>query len=255
MPPHILQTEEVQVSGEAQSIWEKHLADFSEKFIGASDNAPYCKILNPEVITFGIDSISRDLLAFSDELIDVENRALGYRLSIALGKFSWDIRRDQGQTLLYAGFEPLQTRHQDSLQFWEKNREKSYDESLQHFLSSLLAGTLEKEHFEVNIGTLSFLRSGARRGIQPEDITIQQTDLWGMKRIMFNDWLMIEHYREGGKVTNYLALDQGIALVDSLGNMSDPMSAHIIGPWQDRRVADMLPLFWMRKPAGDGEAR
>jgi hypothetical protein len=250
MPPRILQAEEVAVSGAAQSLWKKNLADFTEKFLGTSDNASLCTIINPEVVTFGIDTLSHDLLASSDELISVENRALGYRVNIALGLFSWDLRRDQGEYLIYPEFEPLQTQHQDTLDFWERNRQENYRGSLQHFLTSLLAGTLEKEHFEVNIGTLTFLRSGARHGVEERDITIQQTDLWGMKRIMFNDWLLVEHYGRKGKAVNYLSLDQGVALVDSLGNPNDPMSVHMIGPWQDRRVADMLPLFWTRRSAG-----
>ncbi len=251
MPPRLLQAEEVQVSGDAQTAWKKNLSDFTEKFLGASDNASYCTILNPEVIAFRVDSISHDLVASSEDLISVENRALGYRVNIALGMFSWDLRRDQGQYLIYPAFEPLQTQRQDSLQFWAKNREENYQRSLQHFLFSLLGANLDKDKYDVNIGTLPFLRSGSRRSIGPGDVTIQQTDLWGMKRIMFNDWLMVEHYGErGGKETNYLALDEGAALVDSLGNLSDPMSVHVIGSWQDRRVADMLPLFWTRKRAG-----
>ena len=248
MPPRILQTEEVSVSGDAQTAWKKHLKDFTEKFLGTGDNASDCTILNPEVITFRVDTISHDLVASSEDLISVENRALGYRANIALGMFSWDLRRDQGQYLIYPEFEPLQTTRHDSLQLWAENREENYQRSLQHFLFSLLSGTLKEDRFEVCIGTLSFLRSGSRRNIGPEDITIQQTELWGMKRIMFNDWLMIERYPEaGGKEINFLTLDSGVALVDSLGNLNDPMSVHLIGPWQDRRVADMLPLYWTRK--------
>jgi len=247
LPPRILQAEEVQVSGDAQTEWKKHLQNFTEKFLGTSEYASYCRIENPEVITLGIDSISRDLVATSERLIAVENRALGYRVDIALGEFSWDLRRDQGRYLIYPYFEPLTSGHQDSLLFWEENRRGSYERSLQHFLFSLLAGTLEEERYEVNIGTLPSLRSGSRRGIGAGDIIIQDTDLWGMKRVLFDDWLLVEHYGERGKEINYLALDQGIALVDSLGNPSDPMSVHVIGPWQDRRVADMLPLFWTRK--------
>lgn len=80
---------------------------------------------------------------------------------------------------------------------------------MQHFLSSLLAGTLEQGHYEVSMGTLSFLRSGSPKSLEPGDITLFETGLWDMKRVMFNDWLMIDHYGKKGKETNYLALDQG----------------------------------------------
>ena len=253
MSERILLADEVTVSGSAQNAWKQHRKDFAEKFLGSGDNASLCTIVNPEVITFGIDSISHNLLASSDELIQVENRALGYRVKIALGLFSWDLRRDQGQYLIYPEFEPLQTQHQDSLEFWEKNRRENYLASMQHFLSSLVAGTLEQEHFEVNIGTLTFLRSGGRRGIDPGDVTIESTDLWGLKRVMFNDWLQVEQYRKRGKEVNFLSLDQGVVLVDSLGNLNDPLSVHVIGPWQDRRVADMVPLSWMMKETGTGQ--
>ena len=246
----ILQAEEVPVAGEAQKEWRKHLREFTEKFLGTGDYATFCRITNPEVIAFRIDSISHDLMASSEDLIDVENRALGYRVYIALDMFSWDLMRDQGQYLIYPRFEPLLTQQQDSLMFWEKNREASYDQSIQHFFSSLIAGTLEQDRYDVNIGPLSFLRSGSRHAIEPGDIFVQETDLWGLKRIMFNDWLLVTHAGENGKESNYITLDQGIALVDSLGNPSDPLSVHMIGPWQERRVSDMLPLFWTRKRSG-----
>ncbi len=249
LAPRELQADEIQVSGNAPTEWKKNLAHFTEKFLGTGENASYCRIENPEVLTFRTDSISRDLLASAEQLIRVENRALGYHVNIALGLFSWDLKRDQGQYLIYPEFEPIETVNQDTLLFWSHMCEENYNESLQHFLCSLIAGTLEKERYEVNIGTMSFLRSGSRHGIERGEVIVQPTDLWGMKRVMFNDWLMVEHYGPKGKSVNYVALDQGVALVDSLGNPSDPISVHTLGPWQDRRVADMLPLFWTRKHA------
>jgi hypothetical protein len=246
LQPKVLQADEVTVSGSSAGTWAKYFSEFSEKFLGTSDNASFCRIINPEVITFGVDSISHDLVASSDQLIKVENRALGYRVNIALEQFSWDLRRDMGQYLIYPEFEPIETQNQDTLRFWQKNREDNYLGSLQHFLFSLINGTLEKESYEVNIGTLTFLKSGSRRGIVPGDIIVQPTELWGLKRVMFNDWLMVEYQGENGKETNFLALDQGAALVDTLGNVSDPLTVHTIGSWQERRVADMLPLFWSK---------
>lgn len=250
MSPRLLQGEEIQVSGEAQAEWKRHFLDFNEKFIGSGDNASLCTILNPEVLSFHVDSVSRDLVAISEDLVRVENRALGYQVEIVLSRFSWDLRRDVGQYLIYPRFEPLPSQQIDSLSFWEMNRKQSYEESLQRFLVSLLDGTFEHDGYKVNIGTLSFLRGGSRRDIEPQDITVEQTDLWGMKRISFKDWLMIERKGEGGRGSNYISLDQGAVLVDSLGNLNDPLSVQIVGPWAERRVADMLPLFWSRRPAG-----
>jgi hypothetical protein len=199
------------------------------------------------VISFKVDSISRDLLASSEEMIRIENLALGYRVDIALGMFAWDLRRDIGKYLIYPRFEPLKTAQRDSLLLWEKNREESYDRSLEHFLSSLLSGRLEEEGFEVYIGPLPYLRFGSRKALAPGDITIQKTELWGMRRIIFSDWLLVMHDGRSGRQTNYIALDQGVALVDSLGNPNDPIGIHVMGPWQERRVSDMLPLFWVQQ--------
>jgi hypothetical protein len=98
---------------------------FLEQFLGNLEMAKKCSILNPEVIDLDFDEKSQTLNAKSLDFINIENRALGYRIKYLLSKFSLKI---SNKSFLYEGaalFEKLNGTTAEEAQ-WVKARSESY---------------------------------------------------------------------------------------------------------------------------------
>ncbi|GAA4335626.1 hypothetical protein GCM10023149_43690 [Mucilaginibacter gynuensis] len=126
----------------------KYLAMFTKQFLGSKGNALQCKILNPEVLRFDFDQAANVLYAYADDFIELENKALGYKIKYLLKYFSTN--ESYGQTS-YTGehvFEKL-TGDAKAEKEWEENRKEAYNGSPKHFFRSLIANNLKKEKFYV----------------------------------------------------------------------------------------------------------
>jgi len=127
---------------------KKYMALFKQYFIGESDNAAKCKILNPEVINFSYNKISKVLEASSDKFLLMENKSLGYELHYLITAFKLDL---QFNTLYNDGslyFEDLQgTKSQQEK--WESKRKLTYKGSMEHFFKAAFNNTLTDEGFVV----------------------------------------------------------------------------------------------------------
>jgi hypothetical protein len=242
LPPVTLQGEEVQVLAHVDSEWRRLLADFGKAFIGEGPNAGECALLNPEVLDFKMDRGSDLLVASTDSVLRIDNRALGYKLYARLSLFEWDVAGGHGRFMLYPRFEPLQSGDSAAWTRWRLNRERSYSGSLKHFLASLVAGTLEQEHFLVHAGALADLRAGASRPLAADDITLLPAPGQPLWKLTFDKWLRVDYRGNDVRLQSFIGLNGGSALVDDAGNLVDPLGMEVIGDWTKYRVADMLPL-------------
>ena len=121
---------------------------FKSLFLGYSPYTDQCKILNPDVINIDYDKSTRTLTATSSDFIEIENRALGYKIKYLLSSFS----NDEKERMLYfegsALFEELKgTKHQERA--WQKNRLDVYKGSSMHFLRSLVSNDIYEQGFKV----------------------------------------------------------------------------------------------------------
>jgi hypothetical protein len=125
--------------------WEK---SFRESFIGITPNAKACKILNPEVLRFEYNAEKKILTASTNDLLVVENKALGYRIKYLLKYFQKD--EETGLVFFYGlpTFEELKSTPKQ-LQQYAKKRAEAYMGSPEHFFSALYKETLELEGFMV----------------------------------------------------------------------------------------------------------
>jgi hypothetical protein len=127
---------------------EHNLATFEREFLGQSDNAQQCQILNPDVINISYDANGRNLTASSDDFIIIENKALGYKVHYQLNKF---LKDDANRMLYYEGsvlFEAMKGRPGQEKR-WQKNRMAVYLGSDMHFLRSIFANRVNEEGFRV----------------------------------------------------------------------------------------------------------
>jgi hypothetical protein len=139
---------EIVITGKRDPSRARYLKTFIKKFIGETDNASKCKILNPEVIKLHYDKENDILTASSDRFITIENKALGYKLSYLLIHFEYN---NVTQVLSYEGkpyFEELEDT-EGLLAIWMRNRKKAYEGSTLHFLRALYNNTSKKDGFLV----------------------------------------------------------------------------------------------------------
>ena len=77
----------VEVSAKRPRTWKKHLKKFKDIFFGESGNSKKCKIVNPEVLDFHMNDSLECLTASASGPLEIENQALGYRISYYLKEF------------------------------------------------------------------------------------------------------------------------------------------------------------------------
>lgn len=126
----------------------KYYKMFAGKFLGSTQNTKSCSILNPKVLNINYNDDKEVLTAGSDDFLEIQNKALGYKLKYLLENFISD---EQTQSLYYDGvaaFEQMDgsTSRQKK---WEENRLKAYQGSMMHFLRSLVANRMTEEGFTV----------------------------------------------------------------------------------------------------------
>lgn len=142
----VLEGPAITVLGQRDEEWYERLDRFKRLFIGESERARQCTLVNPEALRFETKWWGK-FEASAEQPLIIQNRALGYRLTYFLKEFE-----ERGKVVRWDGeplFDPLVPR--DSLQAarWQRNRLRAYRGSLRHFLRALLDDRLEEELFEV----------------------------------------------------------------------------------------------------------
>jgi hypothetical protein len=254
--------------------WDKNFQIFKDNFLGRSDNAKDCAILNPNAITF---STKKGLLmAEADEFLVVENKRLGYRIRYQLKDFGYNLVDD---IALYHGessFEELPCT--DSLKkAWAKNRLDAYKGSFMHFLRSVYQNeTLENGFITQNLhGYITF-----RVAAHPEDrdrivvddkpivfdslVNVIDTSFISLK---FKQLYVVYNPQ---KANTYRATHFGLkknieidsqasiiklalpeAVIDRKGSYTDYRDFFIQGNWARARVGDQLPVEYQPPPVAD----
>lgn len=250
-------------AGNLDEKWEKYLARFKPLFIGESEFADSVKILNPEVLRFDTRWWGR----FEAEALaplQIENRALGYRIIYYLDEFShvgtrtrWD-----GEPLF------MEMTPADSVQaaYWGANREKAFMGSSRHFLISLVEGRTEEEGFTIynlrrelyGYSGRNKYRTGSSRLLEPKEGDY----LWSMRfggqlEIVYSGaeedpryitWARDIYRRPNSVQTSYFELNQSSITVDAAGEVKEPYGATRFGYFAFHRLADENPREY--RPAG-----
>ncbi len=127
--------------------WTKQLALFTDNFIGKSQNANQCRLLNPQVLSF--DQRVESLTVTAQEPLLIENKALGYRIKFQLDYFTYTYA---SYLISYEGdpvFEALTPIDSVEAQRWKENRQKAYLGSMMHFGRALYHHQLVQEGFVI----------------------------------------------------------------------------------------------------------
>lgn len=149
--PKTIALNEVKIKPRNDPAREYYYEIFKKEFLGESDLAKECKILNPEVLDFEYDDDKKVLTASSVDFLVIENMALGYRLRYLLNNFTKNNSDEYRQSLRYQGvsfFENLEGTAAQKLA-WEQRRQEAYAGSPKHFLRAALSNRLDEEGFRV----------------------------------------------------------------------------------------------------------
>ncbi len=119
---------------------------FKTEFLGTSDAANDCTILNPKVLDFDYDAEINTLTVSSEGFLEIENQDLGYKINYLLTNFRLNVYTNE---LHYHGLvlftEMKGTPGQERR--WQQNRREAYEGSMMHFLRSAINDGLEEEGF------------------------------------------------------------------------------------------------------------
>lgn len=243
--PKIYDGNEISVQGEDASEWRKLYKQFFKAFIGQTENASNCGILNPEVIELARDSEDDMLIAESDSIIRIRNDALGYYIDLILQYFKWDAKKDIGRFKILPLFKEL---NQPAVRKTIQQRLETYRDSPQHFLTGLIQDNLEKQNFHITRKIITSLADTIKHDkklllklcvyIAPD------TKLRGLYELNFGDFLRVTFSRHPffKKEISYIKILKDPVLLYKSGLLYDPMSMETAGVWGKRRFADTLPL-------------
>lgn len=127
--------------------WKYNLELFKREFIGITELAAECKILNPEVLHFNYNARENILTAFARKPLQLKHKALGYLIIYELEEFVRN--RNYVHYLGYSRYKQLKGGKAKQKR-WKKNRIKAYHGSTVHFFKSVLNNTFTEEGFIVN---------------------------------------------------------------------------------------------------------
>lgn len=156
---------------------------FIDNFIGKTQNAKKCKLLNPEVLSFSRKGDS--LVAKANEALINENYALGYKLKIQLDAFTYNYALNRLSFEANPVFEPIKSRNLREAQRWYENRRIAYFGSVMHFGRSLYKHELAKEGFTFQRVTERWNNRGELKMIGlPGDTTVSARSLISSKKLI-----------------------------------------------------------------------
>lgn len=267
-----VQLSEVEVKAVSSKKRRKYLKRFNEAFLGKTENADKCKILNPEIIEFQKDG--KKVIAKAKDLIEVENKALGFKLKFYLEKFEME-----GKQVVFGGkpmFQELESKNQGEKAKWNAARQKTYAGSPTHFYKALVSNNLNKEGFKIffaqqkNVSEFHNIRPTKAKRILKESNNstyqylkiddflkvIYTKEKSERRRILGNSLtklgqtaekdLIEQTKNEVGNTSNYptsyLFARKSAMKISNNGRLIEPELMLVYGDWANEGVADMLPV-------------
>ncbi|HEY4154028.1 MAG TPA: carboxypeptidase-like regulatory domain-containing protein [Puia sp.] len=128
--------------------WARYGEFFLENFIGTSNNAAECSILNKDDLLFYYYKKSNRLKVRAKAQLVIINAALGYKIHYQLDSFVNHYDTHISSYTGYPLFEEL-TGTTDQQTRWKKNRYLAYLGSRLHFMRSWYDSTLNDEGFQI----------------------------------------------------------------------------------------------------------
>lgn len=246
--------EEVTVvaSNEVPDGWNVYGQFFKEQFIGTSNNAINCKILNPEVLHFFYNKKKNRLKVTAKEDLLIENSALGYYINYQLDSFAYQYANESAVLTGYALFREMDTTEAVMSQF-RKNRAATFLGSKLHFMHTVYDSTVKEEGFilqKVNpsnnsqVREMTNLYDSLHYNVDSEVVVVDWT---GTYRVIYKarpEKTYLDAKKLDSKTTPYqlslMIIEQGLE-IERNGYFFDQNKVSIQGYWAWKKIAESLP--------------
>jgi hypothetical protein len=270
LQPVAKQLTDVVVTGKRDKEWSEDFEKFKAEILGRTTNARLCIIHNPGVVGL---SRTKDASTFfsknaqfvkttnvftahMSEPLEIENRALGYRMKVLIEGFR--SYPDSSSFLFYIHYDTLQATSESERFRWELNRLNAYSGSQMHFFRSVLHKQTEQEGFEIceRNGTMWHAYPSGRISIQPNfekisDISLDTSRLEpesrrqlttissGQYLVRYNRVLTHEN-DELPFLSSVIGIKNSLT-IDASGFPVTASNYWRSGYFDQQRIADMLP--------------
>lgn len=217
---------------------KKKMAIFRREFLGNTDGASKCKILNEDDIEVVFNPSSKILTAYASKPILIKNKHLGYTISYNMEEFEANLSvfkneyRDTNRvyiegTSFYTELnDKLRNRH-------AKNRDVEFGQSILNFMRSLANKKLEENRFQ--IFHRGFIVPPYKYfDIIKEDDKITKIDMKTRKLTIV--------YDRFHKSFMEIPYDNKVFYINEFGNFSPPKKLSFGGFFGEKRIANTLPL-------------
>jgi hypothetical protein len=258
--PSEIQLNTVEVSSTRDKEWEKKLKKFKKIFLGDDQLASACTILNPWVIDFPQDKAGNKFIAKASEPIEIENKALGYKVNFYLTNF-WH-NASEYSIVGNARFSELQNGDAKQVANWNRNRSNSYQRSVQHLFKSMIEHKINGEGYTLYTDTKDYNNAIVRSSLFYSQVgkTVVVLDTNGLvapdiqkgfykislkERTEVHDRKVkadVRVYEDVFGLVSWISLKKGFAVVNRNGYAKNPADVVVSGDMSAGRVANMLPL-------------
>lgn len=264
---------EIQVEDSRDPSWYRNLEIFKKNFLGESTISLQTKILNEKSLIMDMDEETGVLRVRAKEPIKIVNNALGYEINYELVEFVYDLPQGSVTYLGYPFFREMETGRRARDRAFQRNRNRAYEGSFQHFLHTLLDSVnLKQAGFEVRPvekrDTLISMQLGNRvvsrqreewvlldSLLSPEQFYFAENnrnffDFEGMIAVQSPKLRVDPGYRRmGTRLRAVLSFPESIIYLrvrpsefDENGILIDPLSIMFEGYWGWEKVGNLLPL-------------
>lgn len=250
---------EVKVTAKRDKAWEKRYETFTKVFFGESQAAQLCKLINPWVVELEEDG--NTLTAKSDQIIEIENRYLGYKVLYDLRSFRYN-----GDETFYSGltsFQPLIAANPAEVAQWKANREKAFFGSETHLFKNLAERKVAEAGYEAFVdkpgadphNRSAFFYQDQVKKLTPFDLDTLVMGTVGKYYIPLpRRFELHSASSEGGKFAIYRDKPAQISWIETTGRpllfnddglLLNPQEWAVSGYLANLRMAETLPINYL----------
>lgn len=226
LTPKVFKLDETQVNAKSLvSKRRRYLNLFKEEFLGTTENAIQCEIMNEKDITFNYNSDKDTLKAYASRPIMIENKALGYKITYYLDKFEYNKLKEA--TFFCGNIKFTEDVSGGPTQnYFIDKRKAVYLGSRTHFFRALWQNALKSNGFTVTDPNYKYLKD--------KSLVIQNNE--GNKFLSYPQMIRVSY-----KSDSYIYFLKKYVYFDKMGYF-DPSGINWTGNMGNQRIADWLPL-------------